>query len=159
MDRSEFFSILIDQLVQIELSFLSDSAEQIAREEVRTGYEKLLAQLTWFEQLSSVIFLYSLALAKILAAELTHSYRFNRGEFLFVYTGALLLSLKLLDDSGVWYAEDFAKATDISVDLVSEMETFVFIDVLQFNLRVTEQLLEQEWLAFQLSKTSAADLC
>lgn len=77
---------------------------------------------------------------------------------MFVYTGALLLSLKLLDDSGLWYAEDFAKATDVSVDLVSEMEKFVYVDVLQFNLRVTETLLEQEWLAFQLSITSD-DFC
>lgn len=49
---------------------------------------------------------------------------------MFVYAGALLLSVKLIDDTGLWYIEDFARATDVSAGLLAEMETFVFVEVL-----------------------------
>ena len=153
MDREEFSRILIEQLVEVELGFQTQVEDQITAQDVKRGYEKLLSRLFGCEQLSATIFLYSLAIAKRLARDLKKLYHFERGEFLFVYAGTLLLSLKLLDDINLWFAKDLAEATGISVGLITEMELFVLEEVLQFKLEVSSNILEEEWLEYQNYKS------
>jgi hypothetical protein len=94
-----------------------------------------------FEKLSTAVFLYSLSLTKILVSKLKSSYTFERGEFLFVYAGALILSVKLADDGQLWFLEDLAAVTDICADLLANMELFVLCDALNFDIRIMQDVL------------------
>lgn len=49
------------------------------------------------------------------------------------------MSAKLIDDSGLWFLESYSKATGVSQDLVEKMEVFLLVDVLKFNLMLSER--------------------
>lgn len=63
------------------------------------------------------------------------------------------MSVKLVDDNGRWYLDDFAKATNICAALLADMEIFVLADTLEFDPRIMESVLFEEWHLFQLKKS------
>jgi hypothetical protein len=126
----------------------SDKSQRLTIESLADGYSMLIHNFNKIGHLDNIIFVYSLALAKIVKKKLKRTFQFNRGEFLVVYAGVLYLSIKFANDIEEWYLEDFADATGLEKEFIQQMEMFVLKDVLNFKVLVPQESLDQELTGF-----------
>lgn len=147
ISTTQIIKAIIPQLAKMDRQL---SVQQNGRKgalsltELKAGYEKLLHNFHHVGTLENSVFIYSLALCKLVRKNIIGKYSFDEGEFLLVYAGALFLSIKMANDIEVWLLEDFSSTTGLDKEIIEEMELFVLQEALDFRVLVPLSQLQRE---------------
>lgn len=151
MSFVKIITILSHKLALLDRSLSSSSKDSLSLSDLENGYFLLLKGFKNFGMVENSIFIYSYCLSVKVISKLKQSYKFNQGEFLLVYAGVLLLSIKLLHDYENWLIEDFSEATGLEKKEVQDIELFVFSEALNFNPCIDQSIFDKE-IKFFVSK-------
>lgn len=145
-------AILASNLAKLDMS-LSNPGMDFSRiqdsqriKEIRNDYKIFLSKFSKIGQVSNMVLIYSLILAKRVYKNAYGSYDFTKGDFQLAYACCLFLSIKTVVDSEKWHAEDFETISGISRELVLKTELFLFTKLLGYRLHVSSDEFRSNFL-------------
>lgn len=116
----------------------------IGNSELKGMYKDFIMKFLEVGELEESVLIYSVALAKIVVKKAKKSYTFKKGEFVLIFAACLYLSIKLLIDEERWFVADFSYVSSLDESHIQKMEQFVLVDILSFNLKITDNLYRKE---------------